>query len=116
MTTGRINQVTTVTPGGARRAPEGGGQCPRQGTPRMAVGRGAEAPGRLRVSETHNRAQPDQIAPTEIPKLRSATGGKSAITTVYYTVTYAPQEERSARSQVNAQARVLDRSHPRRSR
>lgn len=68
MTTGRINQVATDTPGGAHMGAGTGGGHARtgRGCPKIALGRGDEAPGRL-----DRRGAPRGIPAILLPPLRS---------------------------------------------
>jgi hypothetical protein len=68
MTTGRINQVATDTPGGAHTGAGTGGRHARtgRGCPKIALGRGDEAPGRL-----DRRGAPRGIPAILLPPLRS---------------------------------------------
>ncbi|UPX11868.1 hypothetical protein EKO05_0002452 [Ascochyta rabiei] len=107
MTTGRINQVTIVNPiaEANERTPEGGQDVP--------VGREKPKLPQPQASEAYETPKPqatDSIAPTEFPKLRSATGGTRLLHRLL------PRHIRPSGgedpSQVDAQARVLDRAIP----
>jgi len=107
MTTGRINQVTIVNP-----SAEANERTPRR---RPDVPDGREKPKRPQpqASEAYKTPKPratDSIAPTEFPKLRSATGGTRLLHRLLPRHIRPSGGEDS--SQVNAQARVLDRAIP----
>jgi hypothetical protein len=76
-------------------------------------GREAEATPQPQASEAYEMPKPqatDSIAPTEFPKLRSATGGTRLLHRLLHRHIRPSGGEDS--SQVNAQARVLDRAIP----
>src|SRR3954466_7704708 len=108
MTTGRINQVTIVNPSAEanERNP------PKEARMYQLEGRSRSDP-QPQASEAYETPKPqatDSIAPTEFPKLRSATGGTRLLHRLL------PRHIRPSGgedpSQVNAQARVLDRAIP----
>ena len=108
MTTGRINQVTIVNPSAEanERTPRRRPGC----TSWKGRSRSDPQPQASSVYETPKPQAIDSIAPTEFPKLRSATGGIRLLHRLL------PRHIRPSGgedpSQVNAQARVLDRAIP----
>ena len=108
MTTGRINQVTIVSP--TRRS--GRANPPKEAMMYRKEGgsRSDPQPQASRVCETPKPRATDSIAPTEFPKLRSAAGGIRLLhRSLHRRMRPSGGEDPS---QVNAQARVLDRAIP----
>ena len=108
MTTGRINQVTILSPSAEAReqTPRGRPGC----TGRKGRRRSEPQPQASEVCETPKPQATDSIAPTEFPKLRSATGGTRLLHRLLPRHIRPSGGEDS--SQVNAQARVPDRAIP----
>ena len=108
MTTGRINQVTILSPSAEAReqTPRGRPGC----TGRKGRRRSEPQPQASEVCETPKPQATDSIAPTEFPKLRSATGGIRLLHRVLHRHIRPSGGEDS--SQVDAQARILDRAIP----
>jgi len=108
MTTGRINQVTILSPSAEARE-----QTPRRRpgcTGRKGRRRSEPQPQASEVCETPKPQATDSIAPTEFPKLRSATGGIRLLHRVLHRHIRPSGGEDP--SQVNAQARILDGAIP----
>ena len=108
MTTGRINQVTILSPGAKahERTPRRRPGC----TGRRGRRRSEPQPQASEAYETPKPQATDSIAPTEFPKLRSATGGIRLLHRSLHRYMRPSGGEDSR--QVNAQARVLDRAIP----
>ena len=107
MTTGRINQVTILSP-----CAEASGQTPRRERVLPKQGDAEATPvAALIMSKTRSAPATDSIAPTEFPKVWSATRHAQILLSRTVPAAYTPQEEKTY-ALSHAIARKLSKAVP----